>query len=200
MIRTARLKSAMLTSACVAAITSAHAEDFNIASGDLKSALTLYAKQTGVSVIVSGDAVRGVRTRGVQGNLSPDDALSRILSGTGFTVRRDPSGAMAIVRGQSSASAPEITPMQLAQAGPAPRANVETVTVTSSKLGGADVQSIPIAITAMSQEQLTATQTAGGPDLVKQVPNLTFTKTNFTGYSIQVRGIGTQAISVATDP
>ena len=47
---------------------------------------------------------------------------------------------------------------------------------------------------------MTATQTAGGPDLVKQVPNLTFTKTNFTGYSIQIRGIGTQAISVTTDP
>jgi outer membrane receptor protein involved in Fe transport len=74
------------------------------------------------------------------------------------------------------------------------------VTVTSSKLGGADVQSIPIAITALSQEQLTATQTAGGPDLVKQVPNLTFSKTNFTGYNIQIRGIGTQAISVTTDP
>ncbi len=51
-----------------------------------------------------------------------------------------------------------------------------------------------------SQEQLTATQTAGGPDLVKQVPNLTFSKTNFTGYNIQIRGIGTQAISVTTDP
>ena len=35
---------------------------------------------------------------------------------------------------------------------------------------------------------------------MKQVPNLTFTKTNFTGYSIQIRGIGTQAISVSTDP
>ncbi len=63
-----------------------------------------------------------------------------------------------------------------------------------------DVQSIPIAITALSQEQLTASQTAGGPDLVKQVPNLTFTKTNFSGYSITIRGIGTQAISVSTDP
>jgi outer membrane receptor protein involved in Fe transport len=52
----------------------------------------------------------------------------------------------------------------------------------------------------MSQEQLTATQTAGGPDLVRQVPNLTFSKTNFTGYNIQIRGIGTQAISVTTDP
>src|SRR5262249_2792983 len=73
------------------------------------------------------------------------------------------------------------------------------VTVTSSKIGG-DVQNIPISITALSQEQLTATQTAGGPDLVKTVPNLTFTKTNFTGYNIQIRGIGTQAISVTTDP
>ena len=35
---------------------------------------------------------------------------------------------------------------------------------------------------------------------MKQVPNLTFTKTNFSGYSIQIRGIGTQAISVTTDP
>ncbi|HVP85885.1 MAG TPA: TonB-dependent receptor [Rhizomicrobium sp.] len=199
MIKTARLKAAMLTSACVAAITSAHAEEFNIAGGDLKSALTIYARQTGVSVIVSGDAVKGVHTRGAQGNLSADDALTRILSGTGFTVRRDPSGAMAIVRGQSAELAPEVSNIQIAQAAPA-RASVETVTVTSSKLGGADVQSIPIAITALSQEQLTSTQTAGGPDLVKQVPNLTFTKTNFTGYSIQIRGIGTQAISVATDP
>ena len=74
------------------------------------------------------------------------------------------------------------------------------MTVTSSKLGGADVQSIPISITALSQEQLTATQTAGGPDLIKQVPNMTFTKTNFSGYNIQIRGIGTQAISVTTDP
>ena len=29
---------------------------------------------------------------------------------------------------------------------------------------------------------------------------MTFTKTNFSGYSIQIRGIGTQAISVTTDP
>jgi len=197
---TARLKTAILTSACAVAIaTAANAEEFNIASGDLKAALTTYARQTGVSVIVSGDAVKGVRTKGVQGNLSADDALTRILSGTGFTIRRDPSGAMAIVRGNSAAN-DDIANIQIAQATPAPRTAVETVTVTSSKLGGADVQSIPIAITALSQEQLTATQTAGGPDLIKQVPNMTFTKTNFTGYSIQIRGIGTQAISVTTDP
>ena len=78
-------------------------------------------------------------------------------------------------------------------------ASVETVVVTSSKIKG-DIQTVPIAITALSQEQLTSRQIAGGPDLVKEVPNLTFSKTNFTGYNIQIRGIGTQAISVTTDP
>ncbi len=61
-------------------------------------------------------------------------------------------------------------------------------------------RAFPLRSRRCSQEQLTSSQTAGGPDLVKQVPNLTFTKTNFTGYSIQIRGIGTQAISVTTDP
>ena len=89
---------------------------------------------------------------------------------------------------------------ELADATPVHAASsVETVVVTSSKIKG-DIQTVPIAITALSQEQLTSRQIAGGPDLVKDVPNLTFSKTNFTGYNIEIRGIGTQAISVTTDP
>jgi len=191
-------KSLALASTCIAALSfGARAETFNISGGDLASALDAYVAQTGVQLILSEDAVKGARTRGVKGNLSPDEALSRLLSGTGFTTHRE-DGAIGIVRSLTQSQA-DVLPLQLAQAAPA-RASVETVTVTSSKLGGADVQSIPIAITALSQEQLTSRQIAGGPDLIKEVPNLTFTKTNFTGYSINIRGIGTQAISVTTDP
>ncbi|HVZ68177.1 MAG TPA: TonB-dependent receptor [Rhizomicrobium sp.] len=200
MSRTAILKTILAGTTATLMIGAASAENFNIPAGDLASALDAYSAQTGVSLMVSSEAVRGLKTRGVKGDLDANAALSRILSGTGFTTRRYSTDSVALVRdtGQQS-EAVFTTPMQLAQATPS-RAAVETVTVTSSKLGGADVQSIPIAITALSQEQLTSTQTAGGPDLVKQVPNLTFTKTNFTGYSIQIRGIGTQAISVTTDP
>jgi outer membrane receptor protein involved in Fe transport len=190
--------SALLMACCAySVLTAASAEEFNIPQGELKSALDAYAQQTGTPLIYANGAVQGVRSKGAHGELSANDALSRILAGTGFTMRRDSSGAIGISRDVQSAV---VMPLELAQAGPVNRASVETVTVTSSKLGGADVQSVPIAITAMSQEQLTATQTAGGPDLVKNVPNLTFSKTNFTGYNIQIRGIGTQAISVTTDP
>jgi iron complex outermembrane receptor protein len=179
----------------------AHAADFNIPRGDLASALNAYSAQSGVHLMVSVDAIKGVKTDGVKGELQPDAALLRILSGTGFSSLPQSAGGVAIVRSASEHSEnvrDRVDGIQLAAAQTAP-ASLETVTVTSSKIGG-DIQNIPISITALSQEQLTATQTAGGPDLVKQVPNLTFSKTNFTGYNIQIRGIGTQAISVTTDP
>jgi outer membrane receptor protein involved in Fe transport len=185
-------------SLAVAFSTAAFAENFNVPPGDLGAALQVYTAQSGVQLFVSDELIRGLRTRGVTGTISADTALVRILSGTGLVVHRE-AGAVAIVR---SEHASDDAPLIHIASSPAPGATgaaLETVTVTSSKIGG-DVQNIPISITALSQEQLTATQTAGGPDLVKQVPNLTFSKTNFTGYNIQIRGIGTQAISVTTDP
>ncbi len=192
------LKNTTAMMLCTVALTGiASAEDFNIPAGDLKSVLDSYAKQTGVPVLFGGTAIGGIRSHGAKGEFSPDSALSRILAGTGFVARRHAAG-VTIIRDDIQSG--DLPPLQIAQAASAPHSAVETVTVTSSKLGGADVQSIPIAITALSQEQLTSRQVAGGPDLIKEVPNLTFTKTNFTGYSIQIRGIGTQAISVTTDP
>ncbi len=184
----------------VIAASNSYAENFNIPGGDLDSALDAYTTQSGIAVIVSNAAVKGARTGGVRGELAPTDALARLLKGTGFIQTKDSAGVIQIVRQTSEIErGDDRAQIQLAAATAAPAA-LETVTVTSSKLGGADIQNIPISITALSQEQLTATQTTGGPDLIKQVPNMTFTKTNFSGYSIQIRGIGTQAISVTTDP
>jgi len=195
------LKVAAMVGTSLACLTGhAFAASFDVPAGDMDSALRAYMAQSGVQLFVPVEATKGLKSKGVKGNLSADDALTRILSGTGL-IRHTEDGAIAIIRPlQSSKQDTGFDQFRLAQAATPPRAAVETVTVTSSKLGGGDVQSIPISITALSQEQLTATQTAGGPDLIKQVPNMTFTKTNFSGYSIQLRGIGTQAISVTTDP
>ena len=195
------LKSAVLAGASTFALaTGAHANDFDIPGGDLKTALDAYMKQARVALMYPDDELRGVRTEGAHGELTASAALSRILSGTGFVTEQE-SGAIAVVRahnapGGESVRLTQVAPVRMAAAA---AAGVETVVVTSSKIKG-DIQTVPIAITALSQEQLTSRQIAGGPDLVKEVPNLTFTKTNFSGYSIQIRGIGTQAISVTTDP
>jgi iron complex outermembrane recepter protein len=177
----------------------AWATELNIPAGDLAAALDTYSVKTGIHLLYADDSVRGVRTKGASGDLSSNEALLRILAGTGFITHKHADGTITVIRdSQASTDLPTMN-MAAATAPTVSGAALETVTVTSSKIGG-DVQNIPISITALSQEQLTATQTAGGPDLVKQVPNLTFSKTNFSGYNIQIRGIGTQAISVTTDP
>ncbi len=185
-----------LVSAIAPSIAAASA--FDIPAEDMDHALRTYMTQSGLQVFVPDDAVKGLRSNSVKGNLPADEALVRILYGTGLSVHRE-DGIVAIVRNHSAMNDTAQIHVAAAPAQSVSGASLETVTVTSSKIGG-DVQNIPISITALSQEQLTATQTAGGPDLVKQVPNMTFTKTNFSGYSIQLRGIGTQAISVTTDP
>lgn len=83
-----------------------------------------------------------------------------------------------------------------AAAGGAP---VNEVIVTAQRKSE-NVQNVPIAITALSPQALESQKIEGGPDLLKAVPNMTFSKTNFTGYNIQIRGIGTQAISATVDP
>jgi iron complex outermembrane recepter protein len=195
------LKSGLAGILCATALAAnALAEKIDVPGGDLESALSAYSEQTGVPVLVSNAAIKGVRTGGAKGDLSETDALARILRGTGFASSRGTSGVVQIVRdGRAALDDTQLTHIAAASAPTVTGTTLETVTVTSSKIGG-DIQNIPISITALSQEQLTATQTAGGPDLVKQVPNLTFSKTNFSGYNIQIRGIGTQAISVTTDP
>jgi iron complex outermembrane recepter protein len=187
------------TALCATAFaTAAFAENFDIPKGDLKTALDAYASQAGVPIMVSAVAISGVHTTGVKGSMSANIALTRLLIGTGFVAQHHSLGAVSITPVERVAADP--VPVHLVQAQPSrAAAGIESVVVTSSKIKG-DIQTVPIAITALSQEQLTSRQIAGGPDLVKEVPNLTFSKTNFSGYTIQIRGIGTQAISVTTDP
>jgi iron complex outermembrane receptor protein len=73
---------------------------YSIPAGAAESTLKTFADQSGRSVIFSGDRVRGVQTNEVKGDLTAEDALNRLLSGTklsavpekstgGFAVRRE---------------------------------------------------------------------------------------------------------------
>ena len=41
---------------------------------------------------------------------------------------------------------------------------------------------------------------AKAAELVRAVPNVSFSKTNFASYNFSIRGIGTKALSVSSDP
>lgn len=73
-----------------------------------------------------------------------------------------------------------------------------TVTVTTQKTEQS-IQDVPIAVSAFDEEALNKMQLAGGPDLVKSIPNVSFTKGNFAGYNFKVRGIGNDAVAQSGD-
>jgi iron complex outermembrane recepter protein len=76
---------------------------------------------------------------------------------------------------------------------------VEDIIVTAQKREES-IQDVPIAVSAFSAENLDAMKIEGGSELMRAIPNVTFSKSNFSMYNFAIRGIGTKAISAASDP
>ena len=173
-----------------AAAQDARQYEFDMPAQPLTVALKTFGATADQQLIFSERLVEDRTAPALKGAYTPDQALAMLLAGTGLVAERTPGGVVTI-RGVDQAP-------QSGSASDGADGTVDTLVVTAQKREE-DIQDVPIAISAFTQEQLERSQVAGGPDLMTQVPNMTFTKTNFTSYSIQIRGIGTQAISATTD-
>jgi len=85
------------------------------------------------------------------------------------------------------------------QTAPNAPAVVDDIIVTAQKREEA-AQDVPIALSAFSGEDLDALRIEGGSELIRAVPNVVFSKANFSMYNFSIRGIGTKAISASSDP
>ncbi|HUO91216.1 MAG TPA: TonB-dependent receptor plug domain-containing protein [Rhizomicrobium sp.] len=70
-------------------------------------------------------------------------------------------------------------------------AQIETVVVTAERKAE-DIQTVPVAVTALTGSDLKAKQVNSFRDLQFHVPSVTYTKSNFGGAQFQIRGITTQ--------
>ncbi|MFN3511512.1 MAG: TonB-dependent receptor [Phenylobacterium sp.] len=75
---------------------------------------------------------------------------------------------------------------------------IEELVVTAQKREEA-LQDVPIAVSAFNQDALEKAKIDGGPNLVLAVPNVNFSKGNFTGYNFQIRGIGSKLVAASGD-
>ena len=69
----------------IASASPAQARSYAIAASDLRSALDALATQSDVEIVYAPELVAGKRTEGVAGRLTPDEALRKLLNGTGLT-------------------------------------------------------------------------------------------------------------------
>ncbi|MGV2495219.1 TonB-dependent receptor [Pelagerythrobacter aerophilus] len=73
------------------------------------------------------------------------------------------------------------------------------VIVVTAQRQNQSLQEVPIAVSAFTAEALEAQQIENASDLQLTLPNVSFTKSNFTGASFTIRGIGDLCVGVSCD-
>ncbi|MGO4353592.1 TonB-dependent receptor [Rhizobium sp. RAF36] len=81
------LAPAVTTPAFAQNTAAAAVKEFNIPSQPLSGALNVFGRQAGLQVTLASETSRGVSSASVTGEMTPEQALARLLSGTGISYR-----------------------------------------------------------------------------------------------------------------
>jgi transmembrane sensor len=68
----------------------------SVPSGDLSSALENLVQQSGIQLLYECNLPRDIKTSGVRGNLSAQQAVAKLIQGTPLKLRTDATGAMLL--------------------------------------------------------------------------------------------------------
>ena len=156
--------------------TTAGQQSYNIAAQDLATALQRYSQASGREVIASGTLTNGKRSTRVAGRLTPDAALSRLLSGTGL-VAELVDGALILREGNGD----------VAQARSTDGPN-DVIVVTGTRIRGAGPVGSPVS--TIDRDALDRSGRATLADFIQTIPQ------NFSGGPAEA-SFGTSARSNA---
>jgi iron complex outermembrane receptor protein len=177
--------------------------DFNIPERDLDDALRLFGSISNTQILFSPDLVRGKRSSPVQGRLSASQAMDSLLANSRLTYTRTAASVILVTQ---AASIPGTLPSIETEpvAGVSPREpvveTVEEIIVTAGKRAE-NIQDVPASVLVVTEDALEQSNIRDFDDIVKVAPSVTITKTSQPGNnSINIRGIGTYAYSIATEP
>ena len=199
-----------------------------IAAQPLAQALNTFATQTGLQVIYVSEITQGIVSHSIPAGLSPSEALSELLKGSGLqfefinarTVRILAPGAprskvepgpgqsaedlrLAQAQGQSTAVPP--APGEAAKGEDSAREALSEITVTATKREES-LNKVPISIAALSPEAMAESGVKSMRDVAALVPGIEFDNVSNWGpnlNNIAIRGvnstIGTSTTGIYLD-
>src|SRR6476659_1308810 len=182
--------------------------EFDIAAQDAASALTQFGEQSHLQLIFDFDAVQGVETHAVAGQLRVVDALWRLLSGTGLTyeiindrtisILRDAEvrdGGATVARATPRAAAPDVDPYaedarsRRAATPAATSPLVDEIIITAEKREET-LQRSALAVTALASHSLERQQITDLKSVTTLIPNLQIgTSSTQAAFDLALRGI-----------
>ena len=159
---------------------------FDLPTQALADSLRAIGSKSGLSVAFDPATVRGKTAPAVSGAYSAQDAIKRVLEGTGLTMREVKEGSVLIVdpsATQGSASNEE--------------PNLQEVLVTAQKSVQL-AQDVPIALTVLNAQSLIGRNDVSLDDYYTQVPGLSLLDDGNGFKLLAIRGITTGANNTPT--
>jgi iron complex outermembrane recepter protein len=183
----------------------AQKRSFDVSAQAAETGIVALGHQADIQIIAARKYTQGKRTGVVRGEMSVDQALKALLQGTGLTARPTGAKTYVVVPSEGTKATSALVPVQVvAPAAPPQKSMVQDeapaeIIVTAQKREES-IRNVPIAVSAFSAQALDDKKIEGGSELLRAVPNVTFSKSNFSMYNFSIRGIGTKAVSASSDP
>ena len=169
-----------------------------IPAGSLDSALTELSRATGLNIAFAPADLAGKTTAGLNGRYSTEQALQRLVAGSGLQAVAQGTGGYRLIVIQAPAGAVSLAPTSVTGA-----ANLGTTTEGSgSYTTGAvsigkrehKLKDIPQSVTVMTRQRMDDQNITNLPELFANAPGMTFAKSPGTGGFITSRGFEIESL------
>ena len=183
---------------------------FDIEAQPLSSALIEYSEQSDTNVIVPGDLVDGKSAPALSGQMESDEALEKLLDGSGLKYEADTDGSVMIMLASAQQTRARNNSFRLAQTTSAPAARsvrtddapaemqADTIIVTASRREQ-NLQDAPMSVSVLQPELFVDAGLSSIQDVISYTPGFSFNTSGSGGQtvgrpkgsgSISARGIG----------
>jgi iron complex outermembrane recepter protein len=187
---------------------------FNLPSQPLADALRALASQTQTNILFDRALVRGVTAQALEAELSLDQAIDRLLAGTGLTYRKTDDKTVVIAPARKPFDSPTSHVSPIAN-GPRTVASLDTAErdvhqtepqtfeakerdaprleeiIVNARRREESLNSVPIAVTALTTEDLRSKNIQTAEDLQNYVPSLSVSSSvTRDDYTFSLRGMG----------
>jgi outer membrane receptor protein involved in Fe transport len=147
------------------------ARKIDIPAGHLVAALDTLGHQTGMQFVYDANQLAAARTRGAHAVLTPRQALSKLLAGSGYTAHPDSSGAMVIIKDEHARQTPPATTPAAPASNRQPQDQPKTlqeVVVTGSRIPRTQLEG-PAPVIRITAEDIARRGFANVPDLMSSL-------------------------------
>ena len=188
-----KLRARLVSSVAMAGISASAAfgqtaaSDIALPAQPLADSLTDLSQRTGENILFQGESVVGIRAPALKGRMTPQEAVEKLIKGTGLRAGSDGRGGVIVQKESFQEAVPQNSPadaraekpyVQVAQAGPAQaltsvdqNAAIEQVVVSASRISIAGYTQ-PTPVTVVGAAQLENDAYASIQDAVRELPQV----------------------------